>query len=281
MHMSSPTAERPSFASRALRELFERDRALAWTGFALLAACLPTLVLAGLDVRTFNGVSTWIKPFKFQLSVGVYLVTLAWFMGHLTPERRRGAGATAVRRTAIATGLFEVGYITLQAARAQASHFYVDVPFHAVMYGLMGVGAVLLTASSGVLGGLVWRHGRRDLAPVYRASVIAGLIGTAVLGILTGAAISANGAHWVGGATTDANGLALFGWARDGGDLRVAHFFGIHAVQILPLLGAAFATLRVPARRTVLALSLTAYAALTLGVLVQAQAGRPFLAALL
>ena len=45
-------------------------------------------------------------------------------------------------------------------------------------------------------------------------------------------------AHWVGGEATDAGGLPLVNWSRTGGDLRVAHFFGIHAMQIIPLLGA-------------------------------------------
>ena len=32
--------------------------------------------------------------------------------------------------------------------------------------------------------------------------------------------------HWVGGVETDANGIWFFNWVTDGGDLRVAHFFG-------------------------------------------------------
>jgi hypothetical protein len=62
--------------------------------------------------------------------------------------------------------------------------------------------------------------------------VLAGLLGGAV-----GIAISIHGGPYVGGTASDAGNLAPFFWSRDGGDLRVVHFLGIHAMQALPLLG--------------------------------------------
>lgn len=39
------------------------------------------------------------------------------------------------------------------------------------------------------------------------------------------------------GANDGSEGLLITNWSKQYGDLRVAHFFGIHALQILPLLG--------------------------------------------
>ena len=86
----------------------------------------------------------------------------------------------------------------------------------------MGIGAVLMTAGTLALAVLIASSGAGVLSSVFRTSVIVGLILTFVLGTGAGIVIAVNGGHWVGGgAGSDVGGLPIFGWARDGGDLRV------------------------------------------------------------
>jgi hypothetical protein len=163
-----------------------------------------------------------------------------------------------------------------QSARGVGSHFNTATPIEGIMFMLMGLAAPVFTALAAVLGIAIARRPRPDLAPAFRLAVVLGLILTTVLGTAAGVAISVNGGHWVGAAATDAGGLPIFGWSRYGGDLRVAHFFGLHALQILPVAGLIVAWWRPEATRLVWLMA-GAFTLLTAWTLVEALAGRPFL----
>ncbi|MGN8116400.1 hypothetical protein [Labrys sp. 22185] len=269
-----------AFAWRVVDELLRRERLLAQGGFIILALMVPTLMALATDGRTLNGISVWVKPLKFQLSVGLYLLTLAWFIGALPDETRRGRAIRILVTLGLAASTFEIGYISLQAARGLASHYNVADPFHRLMYTLMGIGAMTLTALSPALAVLLLRHRPQAWSTAFWLSVLLGLTLTFVLGAGSGSVLSAGNGHWIGGIRSDAAGVPIFGWSRTGGDLRVAHFLGLHVLQILPVLG--LVAERWASGRTaifIVSAVALAYGAATLFVFIQALRGIPFIPA--
>lgn len=257
-----------SFAPSALlREALGRQRSLTLAALLIWAAMLPALVALGLDERTVREVNVWVKPLKFMASIGLFWLSTAWFVGLLPEAQRRHASVRALVAVALGAGLFEVVYITLQAALGQASHFNFSSPFHQVMYTLMGLGALAMTATQPVLAWRIARHGRTDLAPVWRSSVVAGLVLTFVLGAGAGGLLGSlqppSGA-----------GLPVVGWHLGGGDLRPAHFVGMHAQQFIPFVGALLAA--AGRGRAGLWLFVALYAALWMGAMAMGLDGAVF-----
>lgn len=203
------------------------DRRLLAIAGALLMTVPPTAMAVLLDDRTVDGANSWIKPLKFELSLAIYMATLAVLVPLAGPQASTSRVArwmTWIAGTAISVEMF---WIVLQAARAERSHFNIATPVEATMYAVMGVGAVLLVVMPLALLPIAWRSRSGGL----RAGIVAGLLLNLLLGGVFGAILSARESHFIGGDGTDATGLPFLGWSTTGGDLRIAHFIGLHALQ--------------------------------------------------
>jgi hypothetical protein len=258
-----------------LSELLERQQTLAVYGFALVALTVVALLLQAIDPRLLDsGVNVWVKPAKFLSSVAVYALTAAWFFGYVQPERRRSRLMRFTVRLLIVTGTFELAWIVWQGAHGLESHFNTSTPFFTIMYVLMGIFAVLLVSATLPLA---WEIARRPAPGLHQdliASVVIGLLMTFLLGGALGGYMSSQHGHSVG---LTGGRTILFGWNRSGGDLRIAHFLGIHSEQAIPIFAGLTAALGFGARtRWVLLIAgSAAYATVTLAVFAQAVAGRP------
>lgn len=216
------------------------DRRLLAIAGGLLALVPPTAVAALLDDRSLDGANLWIKPIKFEVSLAIYAATLAVVVP-LAGIRARAARGLRWLVWILATGaVIEMSWIILQAARGTRSHFNYGTPVEGAMYGVMGIFAVAFVVAPLVLLPTAWRERRGGL----RAGIVAGLALNLLLGGLFGAILSARDSHFIGGDGTDATGLPLLGWSTTGGDLRIAHFLGLHALQAMVVAGVLVASWR-------------------------------------
>jgi hypothetical protein len=259
------------------REMHARQPALATAAELCLLAAIPVVLAGMLDDRQVNEVGIWLKPLKFLVSLAVYYATLAWFHGYLSEDVRARRLGRVLVGLPIVVGLLEMTWLLGTAAVGQPSHFNRDAPIYAVTYSLAGAGATLLMLTALVTGILVGRAKEPSLPPAFRLSVALGATIAFVGTMVTAGFLASGSGHWVGGQLSDAGGLPLLGWSRTGGDLRVAHFFALHALQAVPLLG--WAVTRVGARRLKAAVwgGATLYAAWITFTFLWALAGRPLL----
>jgi hypothetical protein len=220
-------------------------------------------------------VNIWVKPFKFELALAIYTLSLALyarFLPDALPARRWFRVYVAVVAIAIIGEMLWVGGAAMAGI---ASHFNREIPLMATLYSVMGVLALILTSASLVFGIAIWRN-RPGAPAALRLGLGLGLVATTVLTVLSASYLASGSGHTVG-ATTGAPGLWLMGWSREAGDLRVAHFFATHAMHALPLAGLAALRLRPAQGRTLVLAVAAGWLALVGATLWQAIRGQPFL----
>ncbi|GIJ27471.1 hypothetical protein Vqi01_26330 [Micromonospora qiuiae] len=207
--------------------------------WAMAALAVVSAVGIVADERVLTGVPIWLKPFKFSVSFVLYGITLAWMLSLL---RRRSRVAEWAATLIVAMGVVEMAVVVGQVLRGTTSHYNVTSPLNAALWQLMGAAIMVLLAAHLVLGVVVLRQSIADRAGRYAIGFGLGLTALGMLVaipmVLPGQAPAVEGiagAHSVGVAD-GGPGLPLVGWSTTGGDLRIGHFVGMHALQVLPIL---------------------------------------------
>ena len=261
--------------NRTLTSLAGREPRLMASAFMCFAMIIPIAVAAMIDDRTLGEVNVWIKPLKFLVSNGLFLATLGFFMPMTSEAFRRSASGRFVVWGSIATTLFELAYIIWRASRGEASHFNTSTPMAGTLYGVMGIAAIALAATGAVLAWGIARSDAKHTHPNYRLAVVLGLILTFALGATSGVVMSVGPGHFVGAAPASNSILPLVGWSRKVGDLRVPHFMGLHAQQVIAIAGFLVAGLN-RGRAVVIGFACW-YSIVVIGLFLQALAGHPVL----
>lgn len=225
----------------AMRASMEASRGIAWGVWWNVGLLVGSVAALPFDRRKILGLNPWIKPIKFELSVIVFLLTVGLMLWAL------GDGAEMLRaRWWLGWGfgvamMVENSLIALQSARGVRSHMNFSTPLDSALFGVMGVFILANTFFAGWLFWL-WMQASAGLETALVWGIRLGLL-MLLLGSIEGVRMVAHGAHTVG-APDGSAGLPFLNWSTKYGDLRVAHFFALHALQIFPLVGMALAALR-------------------------------------
>jgi hypothetical protein len=254
-------------------ELRARNPLLFDLAAAHIVLLLIMMLIAPFDGRQVMGINPWIKPMKFAASIAIYLLTMGWLLYELPLReevKRRVSWAIA------GTLVIEIVLITMQAARGVTSHFNDTTAFDAAVFAVMGSAITFNILVAAYVALKFWQTEANIAAP-YLWGIRIGLT-IFVLASLEGFAMVSHSAHSVG-VPDGGPGLPVVNWSTRGGDLRVAHFFGMHALQVLPLAGYLLSTRRAEsltsnAVRWVQAAG-AVYALLALLLFICAMEGRP------
>ncbi|MFM6984855.1 MAG: hypothetical protein ACKOXF_12030 [Chitinophagaceae bacterium] len=248
-----------------ITNLKERNEALYYFGLLCLAFAILCLLLSKITNTQVYNVSAWYKPFKFAFSTFLYVWAMAWFCYYLP-----NFNVSLFNWVVIVLLAFEILYIALQAGRGQLSHFNLSTPFYAAMYSLMAFAASAVSIYTAYVAYQFFVQKMPDLPVHYLWSIRLGLI-IFVIFAFEGFVMGSKLTHTIGGAD-GGQGLPVLNWSTKFGDPRIAHFIGMHALQVLPFLS--FYLLK--GTKSTFIVSLL-YLLLAVFTLVQALKGKPLI----
>src|SRR5690606_30323337 len=193
--------------------------------FAFGFICLIGLAI---DDRTLMGVSVWIKPLKFTMSRAIDSLTIGFLLTiypYSIKEKRIINGIVAW------TLFIELDIIICQASRGVQSQYNTTSLFDVVLYMCMGLLTMINVLILIILVIDTIRLKLHTDKSVQWAILVGWLI--VLFSSWIGGQMISQLSHNIGVAD-GGSGLPLVNWSTVGGDLRIAHFFGLHGIQIIP-----------------------------------------------
>jgi hypothetical protein len=248
-----------------IQQLKYRNDTLFYFGLVCFIVSILFLILSKTTTTEVFGVNAWYKPFKFAFSTLAFSWAMAWYCSYLPYFNIKAFNWAII----LLLG-FEIFYIALQAGRGQLSHYNVSTPLYSALYSLMALAASAVAIYTGYVGFLFFKHSFPDLPQYYVWAIRLSII-LFVIFSFEGFAMGSRLNHSVG-ALNDNSNWFIVGWSKTVGDLRVSHFIGMHALQVLPLLS--YYLLK--NTKWTVAVSLL-YGLLALATLIQAIQGRPLI----
>lgn len=249
-----------------IQNIKTRNEMLFYFGLICCLCSIVFLALTKLTNTHIYNVNAWFKPFKFALSIGLYAWTMAWFC-HYLPS----FNSTFFNWTIIILLGFEIIYIAFQAGKGELSHYNLSTPVYAALYSMMALAATLVTVYTAYVGYLFFINDFPTLPMHYVWAIRLGIVIFVVFsfeGFVMGSRLT----HTIGG-EDGSTGIPLVHWSTKFGDPRIAHFIGMHALQVLPILS--FYLIK-NTKGTFACAAL--YAMLAVFTLIQALQGKPFFA---
>jgi hypothetical protein len=244
---TTQTGNRAGELLHLLRRASAVSLPLTLMGVAMILLSLATLAGIFADHRVVTGAPAWLKPAKFAVSVSIYCFTFVWLLGFVENRPRL---VRLVANVTVVSFMVEMLAIVTQAARGTTSHFNMTTPFNSFLWVAMGAFIVLVWTMNLVLAIALVLQEMPDRAFAWslRLGVFISSVGMAAAFLMVtpkpgqvAAITSGHGPRIVGGHSVGVAdggpGLPVVGWSTAGGDLRVAHFFGLHGLQVLPFLG--------------------------------------------
>ena len=277
---------------KGIKDPIQKD---LWIGFYFSFLFLLVSIFGLIiDDRILQYVPIWLKPFKFSVSSVIFIGSILYFLKYISNQK-----FIYLTNKIVSYGLMiELLIIFLQAYRGKMSHFNNQTFEDFILFQIMAITIVCVWLGFGVYAWKLFKSTEYGNDLVFKGIQVGAIITFLTMPFAFTMPqpsktqlqeIIKNKSQIglvVGSHTVDekdpSQTYPLTGWAKTGGDLRIAHFLGLHALQILPILAFLLngMTFTISNKKRILSTTGFFYLLLVAVVLVQALKGIPIIQSL-
>lgn len=202
----------------------------------------PVLLFMLLDQRVLNGENVWLKPLRFFFSNPINLLCITWYLREITDIGRSKLVNEILLWSVFSMPFFLVSYIAYQASLAQMSHGNFSDSIHAFLSMVMLAWGITGGSSQLLLTFSTAKYFKNDIkSSIYSYSIMIAFFISGLLMTISGAILAVK-PHKSALTSISLTGWNFSGWGQVGsnyfnGDFRFAHFLGVHAIWLFPILG--------------------------------------------
>ena len=275
--------------SNISKDPLEKD---LWIGFYFSFLFLLVSILGLIiDDRILQYVPIWLKPFKFSVSSVIFIGSILYFLKYISNQK-----FIYLTNKIVSYGLMiELLIIFFQAYRGKMSHFNNQTFEDFILFQIMAITIVCVWLGFGVYAWKLFKSTEYGNDLVFKGIQVGAIItfltmpfaftmpqpsktqlqeiikNKSQIGLVVGS-------HTVE-EKDPSQTYPLTGWAKTGGDLRIAHFLGLHALQILLILAFLLTGMNftISNKKRILSTTGFFYLLLVVVVLVQALKGIPII----
>ena len=277
---------------KGIKDPIQKD---LWIGFYFSFLCLLVSIYGLIiDDRILQYVPIWLKPFKFSVSSVIFIGSILYFLKYISNQK-----FIYLTNKIVSYGLMiELLIIFFQAYRGKMSHFNNQTFEDFILFQIMAITIVCVWLGFGVYAWKLFKSTEYGNDLVFKGIQVGAIITFLTMPFAFTMPQPSNTQLQeiiknksqiglvVGSHTVDekdpSQTYPLTGWAKTGGDLRIAHFLGLHALQILPILAFLLTgmTFTISNKKRILSTTGFLYLLLVVVVLVQALKGIPIIQSL-
>lgn len=212
-----------------LKEIYKNSRILTIGWYIHLAIFIALIVLVPFWEVEHLWVNSLFKPLKFSISITIYLLTFAWILWFLDDKKHKKWFSI----TAVWVFIYEMLVIVPQALRWESSHFNQSSSFESWLAIIMWIAIGILTLYSLYILYLFFRQKDKHLSKLKALWIMTWILVSIAWSSLWWIMVE-NSSHAIWWKMWK-EWLWFLNRSMLYGDIRVAHFLWLHALQTFPI----------------------------------------------